>query len=139
MKNHWQLIFVILMAVCSTQCIPKGNHTFVSAEQMKNIYSQIDIPSDFTEIDSHSTTRQESSVSSHFYKSSVSYSKVKDYFEASLTSKNWVYHKEEAFESISATEIRKRFGYKKAECILWVEYQGLSQSNGWNYGISLVC
>lgn len=80
MKKYWQLIFVILIAVCFTQCIPKGNHNFVSEEQIVNIYSQIDIPAEFNEINSYNTARQESSTSSHFYKSSLSYSEVKDYF-----------------------------------------------------------
>ena len=129
-----------MQAVFSIQCvIEKGNHNFVPLEQLENVYSQIDIPSDFKEIDSSGWARKEDSLSNHFYKSSLSYSEVKGYFNNFLIKKAWVYNTEETFESISADESRKRFGYKKEGCELWIEYAGLSPKNNWNYGVSLVC
>jgi hypothetical protein len=140
MKYHWRLILIILAGILSIECTFEENkHTFVPLEQVQNIYSQIELPSDFQEIDSNSSARRQSSLTSHFYKSSLPYLAAKNFFNSSLTRNNWVYDKEEIFESISADEYRRRFGYKKEGCELWVEYGGLSPNNRWNYGISLVC
>lgn len=72
------------MAFLSIQCIvEEGNHIFVPLEQLQSIYSEIDIPSEFKEIDSHNNTRQQDSLTSRFYKSSLTYPEVKKYFNAS--------------------------------------------------------
>ncbi len=131
------------MVFISIQCVMKENHSFVSEQQLNNIYSEINLPVDFQQIDSSITTRRESNLETHFYKSSLSYSEAKEFFTTSLADKNWIYDKEEMFESISANDNRKRFGYKKEGCELWIEYNGLSSRNiifnNFNYGVSLVC
>jgi len=144
MKKQLYLMLVILLAFFSTQCrFEEKNHIQVPLEQVQNLYAQIDLPSGFQEIDSHSNAKRESTITSHFYKSSLPYSEVISFFNDSLTRKNWIYNQEEIFEKISADDNRKRFGYKKEGCELWIEYNGLSRENtiinNFNYVLSLVC
>lgn len=144
MRKHLYLMLVLWLVFFSTQCVfEERNHIYVPLEQVQNLYAQIDLPTDFQEIDSNNNAKRQSTITSHFYKSSLPYSEVKSFFNDSLTRKNWSYNQEEVFEKISADDNRKRFGYKKEGCELWIEYHGLSQKNtilnDFNYSLSLVC
>jgi hypothetical protein len=134
-------VTIFLLSLMFLDCSPSNPRPYsqVTVEQMKTLFDEIPKPARFQQTDEQDNIKSDIAVYSVFYKTDQSYSDVREFYDAALPKDGWVYGSDEEFETLSSTDRRRRFSYLRQGCTLWIEYNGISQDNRWNFGISLVC
>jgi len=130
------LLTAILLVIFQSQCVEK-NKPAITLDQIQKVDREISKPPEFKEIDLNQNFRPNNAVITRFYKSSLKYEEVKEYFNGNLLTNGWQSGEEEGFEKLNESEYRKRISYRKDNFTVFIEYNGLDENKKWNYGVSV--
>ena len=130
------LVLFLLFVHLSKESSP--NRGDAKLKELQQLSSEVSVPSNFTEVATHTSSRGMDAGVYKSYHSPASFEAVKKFYSDQLIAGGWVLVAEENHESRLIDTDRKDLKFQKGDTMISIEYAGSTADGSWNYSVSYV-